>query len=145
MTCAYIEQTLTFQHIYSFNADQNCLPCLTCVVNLAITDFMNIVMQTAHIETTTAIWEFNPTLPQNWVLGNSLDVIVVIRTLAIKIQALGQRIAYFERLQKECEVNVTLKIPLHSNICWGTVEGMLAQSYDLQTVCFVLTLLCDYH
>jgi len=143
-TCAYIEQTLTSQQIYSFNADQHRLPCLTHVINLAITDFMSIVTKTAHIETTTAIWEFDPTLPQNWVLGNSLDVIVVIRTLAIKIQASGQCITYFEHLQKECKVDVTLKIPLYSNTHWGTAEGMLAQSYDLQTVHFVLALLYNH-
>ena len=81
-----------------------------------------------------AIWEFDPTLSQNRVLGDSLDVVAAIRTLAIKIQASGQRVAYFERLQKECGIDIPLKIPLHSNVRWGTADGMLARSYDLRQV-----------
>ena len=94
-------------------------------------DFMSVITKLAHIETTTAIWEFDPTLLQNRVLGNTVDVVTVIRTLAIKIQASGQHIMYFEQLQKECGIDVALKIPLQSNIRWGTANGMLAQSYDL--------------
>ena len=95
---------------------------------------MSIVTKIAHVKTTTAIWEFDPTLPRNQVLGGSLDVVAAIRTLAIKIQASGQCIAYFECLQKECGVAVPLKIPLHSNVHWGTADGMLARSYDLRRV-----------
>ncbi|KAF9224103.1 hypothetical protein BS17DRAFT_817003 [Gyrodon lividus] len=57
---------------------------------------MSIITHIANVETTTAIWEYNPTLPGNRVLGDSLDVVVAVRTLAIKIQASGQRIACFE-------------------------------------------------
>ena len=95
---------------------------------------MSVITKIAHVETTTAIWEFDPVLSQNWVLGNSLDVVAAIRTLAIKIQAFGQRVAYFERLQKECGIDIPLKIPLHSNVWWGTADGMLACSYKLQQV-----------
>ena len=102
---------------------------------------MSVVTKLAHVETTTAIWEFNPTLSQNWVLDNTINVVAVIRTLAIKIQASGQHIAYFERLQKECGIDVTLKIPLHSNVHWGTADGMLARSYDLWTVCPIFLVL----
>jgi hypothetical protein len=103
-------------------------------VNLAITDFMSVITKIAHVETTTAIWEFDPTLSQNRVLGDSLDIVAAIRTLAIKIQASGQRVAYFERLQKECGIDIPLKIPLHSNVRWGTADGMLARSYNLRQV-----------
>ena len=136
--CDYIETTLTSRHIYSFNTFQHRLPCLAHVINLAVTDFMSIITRIAHVETTTAIWEFDPSLPENKVLGNSLDVITVIRTLVIKIQASGQRIAYFERLQKECGVAVPLKIPLHSNVRWGTAAKMLSRAYDLYRVCVIL-------
>ena len=139
-TCNYIEQALVSQKIYSFNANQHCLPCLAHVVNLAITKFMNVVTKIAHVETTVAIWEFDPTLTQNQVLGSTLDVIAVVQMLAIKIQASGQRITYFEHLQKECGINVALKIPLQSNVHWGTTGGMLARSYDLRMVC--LNLFC---
>lgn len=136
--CDYIETTLTSRHIYSFNTFQHRLPCLAHVINLAVTDFMSVITRIAHVETTTAIWEFDPSLPENKVLGNSLDVITVIRTLVIKIQASGQRIAYFERLQKECGVAVPLKIPLHSNVRWGTAAKMLGRAYDLYRVCVIL-------
>ena len=52
-------------------------------------DFMSIVTKLAHIETTTAIWEFDPSLSQNRVLGNTVDVVAIIQTLMIKIQASG--------------------------------------------------------
>ncbi|KAN0111926.1 hypothetical protein V8E52_008016 [Russula decolorans] len=51
--------------------------------------------------------------------------IAAIQTLAIKIQASGQRIELFEKLQIECDIMVSLKIPLHSNVQWGTVFNML--------------------
>lgn len=132
--CNHIETTLYRNRIYSFSTDQNRLPCLAHVINLAITDFMSVITKIAHVETATAIWEFDPTLSQNRVLGDSLDVVAVIRTLAIKIQASGQRVAYFERLQKECGVDIPLKIPLHSNVRWGTADGMLVRSYNLRQV-----------
>ena len=46
---------------------------------------MASITKIANVETTTAIWEFDPTLPNNHVLGNSLDVVAAIRTLAIKV------------------------------------------------------------
>ena len=88
-------------------------------------------MKIAHVKTMMAIWEFDLTPPQNQVFGDSLDVVAAIRTLAIKIQASGQRVAYFKWLQKECGIDIPLKIPLHSNVRWGTAGGMFARSYDL--------------
>lgn len=46
---------------------------------------MGHITKIAAIETTTAIWEYDPTLPDNRVLGRSLDVIAAIRTIAIKV------------------------------------------------------------
>lgn len=57
---------------------------------------MSEITQIDHIVTTTAIWEFNLALPTNHILDGSLDVVATIHTLAIKIQASGQCIAYFE-------------------------------------------------
>lgn len=45
---------------------------------------MSPITKMAAIENSTAIWEYDPTLPTNSVLGGSLDVIAAIRTLAIK-------------------------------------------------------------
>ena len=47
---------------------------------------MATLTKIANVETTTAIWEFDPTLPNNRVLGNSLDVVAAIRMLAIKVR-----------------------------------------------------------
>ena len=45
---------------------------------------MSHITKLAVIETTSAIWEYDPSDPDNRVLGGGLDVIVTIRTLAIK-------------------------------------------------------------
>ncbi|KAG6372392.1 hypothetical protein JVT61DRAFT_7862 [Boletus reticuloceps] len=80
-TCNYIESSLHSNGIYSFDLDQHQLPCLAHVVNLTITNFMNVVTKIGHVKTTTAIWEFDPAPPQNRVLRDSLDIVVTIRTL----------------------------------------------------------------
>jgi hypothetical protein len=43
------------------------------------------ITKIAAVETTTAIWEYNPSLSDNRVLNGSLDVITTIQTLAIKV------------------------------------------------------------
>jgi hypothetical protein len=51
-----------------------------------------------------------------------------------QIQASGQRIEYFERLQLQCKFPKPLRIPLHSNVRWGSAHGMLERSYKLRQV-----------
>ncbi|KIK79669.1 hypothetical protein PAXRUDRAFT_16219 [Paxillus rubicundulus Ve08.2h10] len=94
-------------------------------------DVMSGITKIATVETSTAIWEYDLALPSNQVLGGLLDVISAIRTLAIKIQASGQCIVYFEHVQTKCSITTPLTIPLHSNIHWGTMDGMLGCSYHL--------------
>jgi hypothetical protein len=93
---------------------------------------MTHITKIAAVETATAIWEYDPSLPDNRVLNGSLDVTAAIRTLPIKvshvsfslcrfsnfpqIQSSGQRIEGFEKLQAECGLKDSLKIPLHSNV-----------------------------
>ena len=55
------------------------------VVNLGNVDVMTNITKIAAVENATAIWEYDPTWPDNRVLGGSLDVIAAIRTLAIKV------------------------------------------------------------
>ena len=55
------------------------------VVNLAEVDVMAHITKIVAVETTTAIWEYDPSLPDNCVLNGSLDVIAAIHTLAIKV------------------------------------------------------------
>lgn len=130
--CDSIEFILSHRDIYSFDSNTDHLPCLAHVLNLAITDIMSVITNTATVETTSAIWEFDPTLPGNRVLGDSLDIISALCTLAIKIQASGQHISYFNHLQKECGIVNPLTIPLHSNVRWGTADRMLERSYTLR-------------
>ncbi|KAH9072194.1 hypothetical protein EDB83DRAFT_2516969 [Lactarius deliciosus] len=81
---------------------------------------MSHITKITAVKNTTAIWEYDPGLPTNHVLGGSLDVIAAIQTLAIKIQSSGQHIEFFHKLQVECGVTEPLKIPLHSNVQWGS-------------------------
>jgi hypothetical protein len=46
---------------------------------------MSHITKIAAVENATAIWEYDPTLEDNRVLGGSLDVISAIRTLTIKV------------------------------------------------------------
>jgi len=109
-----------------------CCSCLAHVINLGNVDLMGHITKIAAVENATAIWEYDPTRPDNRVLGGSLDVIAAIRTLAIKIQASGQRIEYFHSTQIRCGLPEAVKIPLHSNIRWGTAFKMLDQANKLR-------------
>jgi len=107
-------------------------------------------MKIAAIETTQAIWEYDPTLPDNRVLGGSLDAIAAIWTLAVKvciimicilsvlihvsnpqIQASGQRIEYFEQLQANSKISTPLKLKVHSNTRWGSAYDMADHALQL--------------
>ena len=83
--CDTVERLLNKRQVYSFDPIQHRLPCLAHVVNLAVVNVMSIITKIANVETMSAIWEFDPTLPGNRVLGDSLDVIAAVRTLAIKV------------------------------------------------------------
>ena len=54
-------------------------------MNLANVAVMSHIMKIAAIETANAIWEHDPELLGNRVLGGSLDVIAAIRTLGVKV------------------------------------------------------------
>ena len=99
-TCDHIESTLCKCQIYTFNTTANQLLCLTHV-NLGIEGVMSVITKTLTIKTTAAIWEYDPTLANNHVLGGSLDIVAAIWTLTIKIQASDQWITYFHHLQTE--------------------------------------------
>ena len=55
------------------------------VVNLAIVSVMSHITKIAAVENAKAIWEYDPTLPGNWVLGDHLDHIAALRTIALKV------------------------------------------------------------
>jgi hypothetical protein len=66
-------------------AQLKCSRCLAHVVNLGVIAMMAHITKIAAVETTTAIWDYNPSLDDHQVLGGSLNVIAIIRTLAIKV------------------------------------------------------------
>ena len=51
-----------------------------------------------------------------------------------QIQASGARIEYFNELQIQCGISIPLKIPLHSNVRWGTAHTMLDRGDKLRQV-----------
>jgi hypothetical protein len=59
--------------------------CLKHVVNLANIAVMGHITKVAVIENTNTIWEYDPGLPDNRVLGGSLDVVAILQTLVIKV------------------------------------------------------------
>ena len=59
--------------------------CLTHVVNLAEVDVMTHITKIAAVETSVATWEYDPSLPDNSVPESSLDVIMAVRTIVIKV------------------------------------------------------------
>jgi hypothetical protein len=46
---------------------------------------MGHITKIAAVENATAIWEYDPDLYDNRMLGGSLDVIAAVRTIAIKV------------------------------------------------------------
>ena len=46
---------------------------------------MGRITKIAAVKNANAIWEYNPSLPNNCILGGSLDVIAAIRTIAVKV------------------------------------------------------------
>ena len=108
----------------------------------------------ALVESKATIWDYDPEIPSNHISNGGLDVIATIRTLAIKvslntlslttatdcswslqqIQASGTRIEKFYELQIQSGIKTPLKIPLHSNVQWGTAFLMLDRAIELRTV-----------
>jgi len=46
---------------------------------------MDRITKIAAVEMTTAIWEYDPSLPNNRVLNSLLDVVTAVQTLTIKV------------------------------------------------------------
>ncbi|KZT31394.1 hypothetical protein SISSUDRAFT_967285, partial [Sistotremastrum suecicum HHB10207 ss-3] len=113
---SYLEEFVSRRTQSTWDSDEKRIPCLAHVANLAVVAVMEYVTKVGVAENATLIWEYDPTDPANRVLGGKLDVIAVIRTLTVKIQASSQRIEYFFMVQIEVGINPAQKIPLHSAI-----------------------------
>ncbi len=59
--------------------------CFGHVVQLGTEAFMSKVTQTAIVESKQSIWEYDPHAADS-VINGGLDVIAVIRTLAVKVR-----------------------------------------------------------
>lgn len=94
-----------------------------------------MITKKAALEMTQAIWEYDPSDPNNTVLNGSLDTIAALRTLATKIRASSQRIQEFEKIQRECGQETILVLILHGNTRWGSAHGMVNCGLILQKVC----------
>ncbi|KAN0124318.1 hypothetical protein V8E52_001967 [Russula decolorans] len=119
-TCEAVKTFHTRRRYSEWKAKESQLLCFGHVVNIANVAVMGRITKIAAVENANAIWEYNPSLPNNCILGGSLDVIAAVRTITVKIQAFGQHIEYFEKLQLQCKFDQPLRIPLHSNIQWGS-------------------------
>lgn len=71
---------------------------------------MTQITQKAAFETSQAIWEYDPSITESRILGNSLDVIAALRTLATKIHASGQCIQEFQKIQRGFGINPPLSL-----------------------------------
>lgn len=67
------------------NNDSITSRCLSHVVNLSTVAIMSHITKIAAIENATAIWECDLNLPDNHMLGGSLDVITAMCTITIKV------------------------------------------------------------
>jgi len=82
-----LKRTSFCKHAY-FLLVMLCLPWLRClkhVINLANVAVMGHITKIAIIENTNMIWEYDPELLNNYILGGSLDIVVAIQTLTIKV------------------------------------------------------------
>jgi hypothetical protein len=50
---------------------------------------MGCITKIAAVENANAIWEYDPSLLNNRILGGSLDVIAAIRTIAVKVSSVN--------------------------------------------------------
>ncbi|KAG2353011.1 hypothetical protein BDR07DRAFT_1383649 [Suillus spraguei] len=99
-------------------SSSHCQPCHHCS-HVTITHI-------ANVETSTAIWEFDPTDSSN----RFLELSGCCRCSSYYCHQ-----EYFKTLQQNSGIDKVLKIPLHSNIQWGTADGMLSRAYALRHHC----------
>ena len=91
-------------------------------MNLANVAMMSNITKIAAIENAAAIWEYDPALPGNRVLGGSLDVIACVRTIAIKVSCNQFRLLpFYFRYKPQVNESNSLKsfrfnarLPIHS-------------------------------
>jgi hypothetical protein len=55
---------------------------------------MSVLTNIGGVQTTAAIWEFDPSEEGNRALGGSLDIVCAIRTLAVKVSTIKSHISF---------------------------------------------------
>jgi hypothetical protein len=96
------------------------------------------ITKIAAVETTTAIWEYDPSLTDNRVLNGSLDVIAAIRTLAIKVSCVSFRFISFRffSLRFVSFRFVSLLFSFHSVPFRGSVPFRFIPFHSICSICF---------
>ena len=77
--------SLSYQQYFTYYLYLPSLRCLEHAVNLTNIAVMGHITKITVIDYTNVIWEYDPLLLNNHVLGGSLNVIAVIQTLAVKV------------------------------------------------------------
>lgn len=77
--------------VYEYSLLTSSNSCFGHVIQLGIEDFMRKVTQIAIVESKQAIWDYDPQLVENQIAVGGLDVIAIIRTLAVKVRPLSIR------------------------------------------------------
>jgi hypothetical protein len=98
---------------------------------------MTHITKIAAVEMVTAIWEYDPLLPDNCVLNGSLDIIAAIQTLAIKVCHItcsvllilltcnrSSRLGSVLKRLKSCKLNVVFQ-PHSKSLCTAMFAGVL--------------------
>ena len=85
--CQEVESQHVLRVLPEWDAEQNQIPCLEHAVQLSVASVMDHVTKRAIAESSTAIWEYDPSLEENKVAGGKLDVLSVLRTINIKVRA----------------------------------------------------------
>jgi hypothetical protein len=97
MGCGYWPTQVRLVCYNSSNGLLTVHSCLAHVISLATEDFMAAITKIAVIESKQSIWDYDPQLEENHI-GHGLDVIAMIRTLAIKVSCLLLQLYLFTKL-----------------------------------------------
>jgi hypothetical protein len=83
--CQEIETQHIRRALPDWDAEANQIPCLEHAVQLSVVSVMDHVTKRAIAESSTAIWEYDPSLEENKVAGGRPDALSVLRTIVVKV------------------------------------------------------------
>jgi hypothetical protein len=84
-------QEVELQHIRralpEWDAEEHQIPCLEHAVQLSVVSVMDHVTKRSIAESSSTIWEYDPSLDENKVAGGRPDALSVLRTINVKVRA----------------------------------------------------------